>query len=378
MKQLNVEKLRELIRTHAEEELAANKVGVKEVVVHQAGHRVYHGLFGTSSAEEAKRRRLFRAASMTKPITAFAVAQLADRGLLDLYEPAYHYYPQLKNLQVAEMKDGKIVSLRPAKNVIRVADLLCHTSGIGCAPVYTTMDQSCLRLPLREALEVILTQPLSFEPRTAQAYSATNAFDIAAGIVEQVSGMAFDEYLQRNLFGPLHMTDTTFAPTEEQWSRMVPMHNRTAEGTSETFPTPKGCVFGDFVPERLLAGGGLAVTAEDYIRFAEMLLMGGVAEDGTRVLSREMVRRMTAPHVPEEIDMGSERWALGMRVVVGADYPHGLGMGCFGWSGAYGTHFWVDPANGICAVMMKNSLYDGGAGNRSACQLERDVSDSLR
>ena len=75
--------------------------------------------------------------------------------------------------------------------------------------------------------------------------------------------------------------------------------------------------------------------------------------------------------------MGSERWGLGMRVITGAGYPHGLGVGCFGWSGAYGTHFWVDPENRISAVMMKNSMYDGGAGNRSACQLERDVTDAL-
>ena len=66
-----------------------------------------------------------------------------------------------------------------------------------------------------------------------------------------------------------------------------------------------------------------------------------------------------------------------MRVITSPAYPHGLGVGCFGWSGAYGTHFWVDPENRLSVVMMKNSRYDGGAGNRSACELERDVTDSL-
>ena len=327
--------------------------------------------------ETLPERTLFRAASMTKPVTAAAVMLLADRGLLDLNEPAYDYYPQMKNLQVASVENGRIVSLRPAKNVIRICDLLCHTSGIGCAPVYETSEQSGARLTLQEAAREIATHPLSFEPRTAQAYSPTDAFDIAAGIVELVSGTSFAGFLKKNLFGPIHMTDTTFSPDEEQWRRMVPMHERTGDGKSRTATMNKGCVFGDFIPERTSAGAGLAVTAEDYIRFADMLCGGGLAEDGARVLSEDAVRAMSSPALPKEVEMPVERWGLGMRVIISPDYPHGLCVGCFGWSGAYGTHFWVDPENRVSVVMMKNSLYDGGAGNRSACQLERDVSAAL-
>ena len=377
MKRINAEKLSELISAHAQKELAEHKIGYKEIIIHQEGCRVYHGRFAPDDGWTPPERPLFRAASMTKPITAAAVAQLADRGLLDLRAPAYNYYPQMKDLQVATVENGKIISLRPAKNVIRVSDLLCHTSGIGCTPVYETLERSNARLPLCDAVNEILTHPLSFEPRTAQAYSGTDAFDVAAGIVEQVSGMSFDEFLQKNLFDPLHMVDTTFRPNEEQWSRMAPMHNRTADGSSETAPMPEDCVFADFVPERLSAGAGLASTAEDYIRFAEMLRSGGLSEDGARVLSEDAVRIMSTPQLPEEVEMFGERWGLGMRVVVMPDYPHGLGAGCFGWSGAYGTHFWVDPENRISVVMMKNSLYDGGAGNLSACQLERDVTAAL-
>ena len=120
-----------------------------------------------------------------------------------------------------------------------------------------------------------------------------------------------------------------------------------------------------------------AVSAEDYIRFADMLCGGGLAENGARVLSEKAVRAMSSPALPEEVEMPVERWGLGVRVIISPDYPQGLGVGCFGWSGAYGTHFWVDPENRVSVVMMKNSLYDGGAGNRSACQLERDVSAAL-
>ncbi len=377
MKKINVEKLSELVSAHAREELADNKIGVKEIIVHQEGKRVYRARFGPEGTEALPERLLFRAASMTKPITSAAVALLAGRGLLDLREPAYNYYPQMKDLQVATVENGKIVSLRPAKNVIRVSDLLCHTSGIGSSPVSETLEQSCAKLPLREAVREILTHPLAFEPRTAQAYSGTDAFDVAAGIVEQVSGMSFDDFLQKDLFTPLHMTDTTFRPDKEQWSRMAPMHNRTADGNSEIAAMTPGCVFADFVPERMSAGAGLASTAEDYIRFADMLCSGGLSEDGERVLSEEAVRAMRTPQLPEEVEMYGERWGLGMRIVIAPGYPHGLGVGCYGWSGAYGTHFWVDPENRLSVVMMKNSLYDGGAGNRSACALERDVSASL-
>ena len=377
MKQLNVEKLSELVSAHAREELADHKIGYKEIIVHQEGRRVYHARFTPDGVPALPERTLFRAASMTKPITSAAVAQLAGRGLLDLHEPAYRYYPQMKDLQVATVENGRIVSLRPAKHVIRISDLLCHTSGIGSSPVFETMEQSGARLPLREAVKEILTHPLAFEPRTAQAYSPTDAFDIAAGIVEQVSGMSFDGFLQKNLFDPLHMVDATFRPNEEQWSRMAPMHNRTEDGKSETAPTTPGCVFADFVPERMLAGGGLAVTAEDYIRFADMLCSGGLSETGERVMAAEAVRAMSTPQLPEEVEMYGERWGLGMRIVTAPGYPHGLGVGCFGWSGAYGTHFWVDPENRLSVVMMKNSLYDGGAGNQSACALERDVSAAL-
>ena len=377
MKKINAEKLSALVSSHAQEELADHKIGIKEIIVHQEGRRVYHARFAPEGTGSLPERPLFRVASMTKPITAAAVAQLAGRGLLDLNEPAYNYYPQMKTLQVATVENGKITSLRPAKNVIRISDLLCHTSGIGSSPVSETLEQSCAKLPLREAVNEILTHPLAFEPRTAQAYSGTDAFDVAAGVVEQVSGLSFAEYLQKNLFDPLHMADTTFDPSPEQWGRMVPMHNRTAEGRSETGPTSEGCVFADFVPERASAGAGLASTAEDYIRFADMLCSGGLAEDGARVLPEEAVRAMSTPQVPKEVEMYGERWGLGMRVVTAPGYPHGLGVGCYGWSGAYGTHFWVDPENRLSVVMMKNSLYDGGAGNRSACQLEADVSASL-
>ena len=376
MKRIDPERLAALIEAHAAAELAENRIGGKEIAVDQAGRPVFRRAFGFADAC-LPARRLYRAASMTKPITAAAVLRLADGGKLDPDWPAARFYPELNRMRVAEVRDGKIVSTRPARGVIRVSDLLSHTSGVGCSPVAEALADDNSALPLKEAVRRILSHPLSFDPRTAQAYSGTDAFDLAAGIVAMVSEMPFEEYLKREIFDPLGMVDTTFDPDPGQWARMVPMHKRTAAGESAVSETTPGRVFETFAPERTSAGAGLAVTADDYLRFAEMLRAGGVSADGARILSEAAVRRMSTPNVPAALGMSCEQWGLGVRVIAEPGYPHGLGVGCFGWSGAYGTHFWVDKENGIVAVLMKNSRYDGGAGNRSACELERDVTEAL-
>ncbi len=379
MKTLDPERLAALVRAHAEEELRENRVGGKEIVVWQGGQSVFHAAFGSVAPGGAPfpKGLLYRAASMTKPVTAAAVLQLWARGLIDLDAPAYTYLPELREMQVASFSEAGVDSLRPAKNVILVKDLLMHTSGVGSGPLFEIYAMHDCRLPFRAAVKKILTEPLAFEPRTEQSYSATNAFDLAAAIVEIASGEAYHEYLQKHIFEPLGMADTTFSPSPAQWARMAPMHSRTPEGESKTAYMPKGNVFECFTPARTAAGAGLATTAADYIRFADMLAAGGVSAEGVRVLSEAAVRRMRTPDLPAGVEMGCEKWGLGVRVVTGEDYPHGLGVGCFGWSGAYGTHFWADPENRIAAVLMKNSRYDGGAGNRSACELEEDVSNSL-
>ena len=95
-----------------------------------------------------------------------------------------------------------------------------------------------------------------------------------------------------------------------------------------------------------------------------------------QIISEDMLRLMRTPFVSEDIMPSSERWGLGVRVIVSEDYEN-LPVGAFGWSGAYGTHFWIDPTNNIAAVYMKNSLFDGGAANESARNFEKAVSDSL-
>lgn len=347
------------------------------MIVHQGGECVYSGVFGKRSAmgEPAVRGLLYRAASMTKPVTTAAVLQLVDKGLLSLEDNISSFYPVAANFKVAVVENDTIASLAPLKKAIKVGNLLSHTSGIGCDPIWSLLPCANNKLRLREAIEDILSKPLSFEPDSSESYSTTEAFDLAAGIVEMISDRPFDEYLKKNIFEPLGMTNTTFSPTDAQWKNTVAMHERTEKGDSADHAMPHGCVFESFLPERMAAGAGLVTTADDYISFADMLCFGGKTRDGKQVLSENAVKAMSTPQYNK--GFGYDNWGLGVRVITRKD-PNGLGVGCFGWSGAYGTHFWVDRENGISVVMMKNSCYDGGAGNQSACQLEKDVYDSLQ
>ena len=228
-------------------------------------------------------------------------------------------------------------------------------------------------MTLEYVTDYFATQPLSFEPGTAQEYN-TVAYDVAARIIELTSGMPFGEYLKVNIFDKLGMTDTTFAPTSAQWERFVAVHGRDENGKAFNSPMIEDCVIGNFPVTYQAAGAALAGTGEDYMKFAQMLLNNGKAADGTQVVSEEMVKLMATPMVSEKIMPGNQRWGLGVRVFV---RDGALPKGTFGWSGMYGTHFWVDPSNQITAVYMKNSLYDGGAGAATANQFERDVMGSF-
>ena len=231
-------------------------------------------------------------------------------------------------------------------------------------------EQSCLR----EAVEHYSRSALDFEPFSAQFYSAIFGFDVLARIVEIVSGMQYNDFIRENILEPLGMDDTTFTPTDEQRGRLIPMHDY-VDGKAVAVDFPVGGMFEGLPLAYFMGGAGLAATMSDYSRFADMLLNYG-EYNGKRIISRELVEAMGTPHVPHEIMPYSERWGLGVRVIVDDEYKR-LPVGSYGWSGAYGTHFWVDPENKITAIYMKNSRFDGGSGAETAAHFEEDVTNSF-
>jgi CubicO group peptidase (beta-lactamase class C family) len=298
------------------------------------------------------------------------------RGKLGLDDPITDLLPQFSDMWVGELRDGRVVAKEPAKRVLTPRLLLSHQNGLHAGELGnlqglgTKEDQQSLA----RLVEYLSTLKLDFQPAEAQMYSPTAAFDVCARLVELTSGMPYNEFVVKEICEPLGMQDTTFTPTDEQWSRFIVMHSRKEKdgvGISEDGTTVAGCIFESFPITWFSGGAGLCSTLPDYARFAEMLLNGGRLPDGGELIPEALIREMATPWVPYEIMPAWERWGLGVRVIT--DERHWLPVSSFGWSGAYGSHFWVDPVNRITAVYMKNSRYDGGAGSQTSIHFEQDV-----
>jgi len=381
MKTLQPNRLIENLDRSIGRDMEEHIVGGASVCVTQNNRTVYSRCYGESNTDTHAPLRsdsLFRLASMTKPVTAAAALVQIQRGKLQLDDPVSRYIPSFKNKYVGRLENGRVVADHPAAEEIRLVHLLTHTSGLLSADPDVGLRQP-IPAEAYQTLETIVNYYgehifLSTSPMELALYSATAAFDVAARLVEITSDMPYEDFLRANLFAPLEMPDTTFAPSDEQWERMVGMHVRTEEGnavdnridrhTFEGFPLTYCC-----------GGASLASTITDYSHFASMLLNEG-SWNGRQILSPEMIALMRHPRIPQTVAGigGGETWGLGVRVITGSP---ALPRGSFGWSGAYGTHFWVDPENRITAIYMKNSRFDGGSGAQTARRFEQAVMDAL-
>ena len=344
---------------------------------------VIKGVSDMDSRAEVTGDTMFRLASMTKPVTAAAVLSAQDKGLLDLFDPVYKYLPDFREMWVGKLEkheDGSVavVPAEKAKKPLRIHHLHSHVNGI-CSGEVGNFQYDRIPLADKQSLAALTEWMgknllLDFQPDEVTGYSGVAAQDVVARIVERVSGMPFDEYVQKTIMDPLGVTDITFHPTDEQWGRMMCMHARDAEGRSFMDDSLGRTTFERFPITYFSGGASLCGTLNAYTKFAEMLRQGG-EYGGRRILSRAAVGQMQTPWpLPGTVGIGPvETWGLGVRVV--RDGHPWLPSGVFGWSGAYGTHFWIDPANNITAIMMRNSRVDGGAGAAATLRFEKAVYD---
>lgn len=279
---------------------------------------------------------LFWIASQSKPITAAAVMMLVDEGKVRLDAPIADYLPEFRDLWMAAERDDAHILLRRPSRPITVRDLLSHTSGL---PFRSAMEVPTLDgLSLRDAARSYAMTPLQSEPGTKYAYS--NAGINAAGrIVEVVSGIPFEEFLDKRLFGPLGMKDTTFWPDDKQLARLAKSYKPNAKGDGLE-ATTVGQLRYPLADRRRhpMPAGGLFSTAEDVGRFCRMMLNGGPL-DGRRYLSESSVAEMTRKQTPASIQDG---YGLGFSV----------GPGRFGHGGAYATDMTVDTRRGLITVFL--------------------------
>ena len=371
MKQLDMVQLSVNIDEIYQYDVAKNKVFGAAYYVYQDGAELEkcYGNATLNADMPITNRSIFRLASMTKPITAVAALVLVDRGMLSLDDSVEKYLPEFKDIKIITANGETKPSQMPT-----VRSLLNHTSGIATDASKLVLMTERDKQTLDASIDFFIRTGLDFQPGSQQAYSPTGAFDVLTRIIEKVSGVDYLTFLQREIFTPCGMVDTTFMPNAEQQGRMVEMHTN-VNGENAVRQMTSGCVFEDIPSTHYLGGAGLVSTLQDYAQFAKMLLNKGKTDTGA-IISEQTFQQLCTPQVSQKIMPGDTRWGLGVRVITKSSYPY-LSVGAFGWSGAYGTHFWVDPVNKTFAVFMKNSAVDGGSGNESAVKFEEAVFSSF-
>ncbi len=327
-------------------------------------HFEAHGLMDLEANAPMRKETIFPIASMTKPVTGVAILMLVEEGRVRLSDPVSRFIPEFRDTKVAMPRsdsggeEGDIYTV-PAKREITVQDLITHTSGLVSGGAGS--DEAS-RIAPRKPTDTVAdwtaalgAAPLDFQPGTRWAYSGLAGIDTLGRIVEVASGLTFDEFLRQRIFEPLGMKDTAFNVPDDRMSRVVTLYRRTPEGL-ELRPVP------EWVATRTLhsGGGGLWSTAEDYLQFAQMLVNRGEL-NGTRLLGPRTVDLMGSNHVGDLYAKsgrtgGSPGKGFGLTVdvvldAVAARNDH-RSTGSFGWSGAFGTTFWVDPKEELTAILM--------------------------
>ncbi|MBI4520098.1 MAG: beta-lactamase family protein [Gemmatimonadetes bacterium] len=348
--------------------IAAGEIAGGVTLVARRGriaHFEAHGTMDLETKRPMQKDSVFRIASMTKVVTGVATLMMLEEGKLRITDPVSKFIPEFGNLTVAvaqprqgppqtngEEPAAPSFYRVPTEREVTVRDLLTHTSGLASGPMSNSSVREVARQPgdtLADYIPRLGRTALEFQPGSRWAYSPQAGFDALGRIVEVVSGMPFDQFLRQRLFGPLGMTDVSFYATEALEPRLVTAYQLTPNGI-RTNPNPNSMSSRVY----FMGSGGLVTTAEEYLKFGQMLLNGGEL-NGARILSPRTVEQMASVHVSDTLPGRpvGEGYGLSVRVLNHA-VANGsrLSDGAFGWSGAYGTHFWVDPKEEIVAILM--------------------------
>jgi len=343
------------ISQHFQTDVKANFIPGAVALIARKGKIIYFENFGMQVKEKGismSRDSVFRIYSMTKPITSVAALILYDKGKLDIDDPVSKYLPEFRNMTVGFEEGNEIKYTEPVKRDITIKDLMMHTSGLSygvfvSSPIrkmYLKEGVNSWDQPLSEMTKKLGKIPLLFQPGTKWEYSRST--DVLGRVVEVASGMRLDRFMETYIFRPLGMNDTGFSLKQNNRGRL-------AEAVGIDLLNVRR------QPVKLSGGGGLVSTAQDYYRFAQMLLNGGEFE-GKRILKKNTVALMTRDHLGGLSERG-DAWYL-----PGKGYGFGLGVavrkdknadiqgsiGDYWWEGIAGTGFWVDPEKQMVAILM--------------------------
>jgi CubicO group peptidase (beta-lactamase class C family) len=349
-------------------------------LVARNGKIVFYKAFGQSNLQQhtpMHKDQVFRIASMTKPVVSVAAMTLYEEGRFNLDDPLSKFIPAFKNPRVLDTYTAVDTSYTtiPAKSEITIRQILNHTSGIGYAQIGSAQANAIYfknringgigtpHSTLKEMITRLASLPLFSHPGEKFLYGLNT--DVLGYLVEVISGMPLDKYLENHIFSKLGMKDTYFFLPKEKQSRLAQLYKQDEKGRLilqdsviplngdfiRDFPkTPGGSYFS--------GGAGLSSTAYDYAIFCQMLLNGG-AYNGTRILAPSTIRLMTTNQIgdiPLWNDLRNpNKFGFGFGIYTeGSERNTPAKSGTFDWAGMFASHFWVDPKNGIVAVFMRN------------------------
>lgn len=333
-------------------------------------HALALGQMSLSSDEPMRRDSIFRISSMTKPISAAAALILVDREIISLDEPVQRLLPELTGRRVLRRLDSLLTDTVPARRPVTVRDLLTFTDGFGQLygsptdfPILAAALENNLRMgppapasqPAEdEWLKRLGSLPLMKQP--GQAFLYDTAYDVLSVLIARAAGTDFTTFLQRNLFEPLGMTDTSFSVPAGAAHRLVSAYTPVAGGLELTDEPLTGQWSSE--PAFASGAGGLVSTSDDYMAFTRMLLNQG-RSDSHQVLSPAAVRLMTTDSLSDSqkshsliipLDFSFGTWGMGVSIITspGQIWP----PGSYGWTGGLGTFWLTHPHDRVVAVAM--------------------------
>jgi CubicO group peptidase (beta-lactamase class C family) len=313
---------------------------------------------------------IFRIYSMSKPITGVAMMMLFEEGKWQLNDPVAKYIPEFANLKVFATDAAHNMTTVEQTHPVTMRELLSHSGGFTYGIFSNTpvdklqreADVLNINNTLDEFIKRMAKIPLNAQPGTEWHYSVS--VDIQGYIVQKLSGMPFEEYLEKRIFKPLGMTDTGFYVPKEKLNRFAEMYNYDKDGKLAVVKANEGLNH-DFSAKPTFAsgGGGLVSTASDYMRFCQMLLNGGQL-DGVRLLSPRTVELMRTNMLAPGLTIFGPGAGFGLDFAVYTDPVAAggyYGKGSFWWGGAAGTWFWIDPVNDLIVIGMIQQVAGTGA-----------------
>lgn len=359
------------------EMIEKGKIPGAAVLIARNGKVVYHNAIGFQDKETGAvldTNDIFRIASMSKPVVSVAIMQLVEKGLINLSDPVSKFIPSFANPKVLEtfIKEDTTWTARAATSEITIHHLLTHTSGIGysftsrsISPIYSKFRIPDLANPsdltIGAVTEKLGALPLIFDPGSRYMYGLS--IDVLGRVVEVASGMTLGEYVEKNIAGPLKMTDTKFFFDSDVSDRLTTVYsvdpsNRKIISSRETGMTNTVDYPISGAKKYFSGGSGLCSTPRDYFIFSQAILNGGIY-NGIRILNEETVAMMTSDQLGELrwSDISTFGYGFTVERERNADGSPGNVVN-LGWAGAFNTWFTINPTDEVVAIIMSQVFFN--------------------